>query len=388
MIQEKDTLWTRVMQAKYGRQRQGLNLIKPVKGSSFTWASLAKASSILNKGCAWNIKNGKGTKFWLDPWVLQVPLKEMVTGDIPPDLEEAAVANFTGVDGSWRTELFSNLLPSEIHQKILSIAVGKLSQEEDRLFWSGTADGRFSTKSAFALLTQRPPDPSEKIWKTIWRLPVPERIRTFMWQTFLGKIVTNVLRYSRKIASSPCCDQCTNQPESILHILRDCPPALFFWSRHVPIQRQQNFFSDPQEDWLRKNLLEEELMASDISWPAFFSMAAWLLCKNRCTAALRGKTTALSAPTLEHSIMTKAKMWHDSWHAPTLIPDSRARPAARQWENIGWSPPLEGWVTLNVDGASNGNPGPAGAGGVIRGSTGLWVGGFVANIGVGHGGSC
>ncbi|CAL1368627.1 unnamed protein product [Linum trigynum] len=36
---------------------------------------------------------------------------------------------------------------------------------------------------------------------------------------------------------------------------------------------------------------------------------------------------------------------------------------------------------VNTDGASNGNPGPAGAGGVIRDAMGNWLGGFVVNIG-------
>ena len=34
---------------------------------------------------------------------------------------------------------------------------------------------------------------------------------------------------------------------------------------------------------------------------------------------------------------------------------------------VAWSAPPPGWVILNTDGASKGNPGPAGRGGVIRG---------------------
>ncbi|KAF5473311.1 hypothetical protein F2P56_009932 [Juglans regia] len=33
---------------------------------------------------------------------------------------------------------------------------------------------------------------------------------------------------------------------------------------------------------------------------------------------------------------------------------------------ITWKPPKPGWVKLNVDGCSLGNPGPSGAGGIIR----------------------
>ncbi|CAL1411454.1 unnamed protein product [Linum trigynum] len=109
LMQEKDTLWTQVMQAKYGRQRQGLSLLCPVQGSSFTWTSFSKAIPILENRCVWNIKNGRSTKFWNDPWVLQVPLRDMALDEILMELEEATVADFAHEDGSWRTELFSDL---------------------------------------------------------------------------------------------------------------------------------------------------------------------------------------------------------------------------------------------------------------------------------------
>lgn len=48
---------------------------------------------------------------------------------------------------------------------------------------------------------------------------------------------------------------------------------------------------------------------------------------------------------------------------------------------VRWMPPRVGWMKLNTDGASQGNPGPAIAGGVIRNGEGEWCGGFVLNIG-------
>ncbi|CAL1406629.1 unnamed protein product [Linum trigynum] len=107
---------------------------------------------MLRQGCTWNIKNGKKTKFWLDSLVLQVPLKEKVGGVIPEALEEAVVADLVHEDGNWRTELFSDLLPPEINNKILSTAVDKLSREDDTIFWSASTDGCFSCKSAYGLL--------------------------------------------------------------------------------------------------------------------------------------------------------------------------------------------------------------------------------------------
>ena len=47
---------------------------------------------------------------------------------------------------------------------------------------------------------------------------------------------------------------------------------------------------------------------------------------------------------------------------------------------IQWKSPPDMWVKLNLDGASRGNPGPAGCGGVFRGPLGKWLAGFSINL--------
>ena len=44
--------------------------------------------------------------------------------------------------------------------------------------------------------------------------------------------------------------------------------------------------------------------------------------------------------------------------------------------------PQVGWKKLNTDGASKGNPGLAGCGGVVRDENGRWIAGFSRHIGV------
>ncbi|KAL0374197.1 UNVERIFIED_CONTAM: putative ribonuclease H protein [Sesamum radiatum] len=49
---------------------------------------------------------------------------------------------------------------------------------------------------------------------------------------------------------------------------------------------------------------------------------------------------------------------------------------------IRWRYPIEGWWKLNTDGASKGNPGCAGAGGIIRDCHGRFILGFADGLGV------
>ena len=48
---------------------------------------------------------------------------------------------------------------------------------------------------------------------------------------------------------------------------------------------------------------------------------------------------------------------------------------------MSWTKPPEGWFKLNSDGASAGNPGSAGGGGLLRDSNRHWVKGYARSIG-------
>ena len=50
-------------------------------------------------------------------------------------------------------------------------------------------------------------------------------------------------------------------------------------------------------------------------------------------------------------------------------------------KQVRWEKPCTGWLKLNTDGASMGNTGLAGGGGLLRDKNGSWVGGFARKIG-------
>ncbi|CAL1377371.1 unnamed protein product [Linum trigynum] len=203
--------------------------------------------------------------------------------------------------------MFEDILPQGIQQKITGVAVDKLSSKEDTLFWTLSSTGRFTTKSAYQSLLPQEPDRDEKFWKIIWSLPMPERIRCFMWMVCLGRIATKALLFSRKSANSPHCVRCNGRAETVLHILRDCPSAANFWTRQVPITRQQRFFSADTSAWLRMNLAAGDDEHLGDGWAALFSIAAWLLWKNRNDMCFKGISSTLTPPSLAHSILAKAK---------------------------------------------------------------------------------
>lgn len=64
------------------------------------------------------------------------------------------------------------------------------------------------------------------------------------------------------------------------------------------------------------------------------------------------------------------------------LPDPQHRVNRRTEVLVSWKYPPLGWVRLNTDGASKGNPGRAGAGGIIRGHRGELFEVFAVNCGI------
>ncbi|KAL0008006.1 hypothetical protein SO802_009508 [Lithocarpus litseifolius] len=52
------------------------------------------------------------------------------------------------------------------------------------------------------------------------------------------------------------------------------------------------------------------------------------------------------------------------------------RAVTREARSVRWLRPSPGWVRLNTDGSSLGNPGKAGGGGLIRDENGSWIKGL------------
>ncbi|CAL1358846.1 unnamed protein product [Linum trigynum] len=309
---------------------------------------------------------------------MQVPLKEITVVPIPEDEVHKPVAAYISEIGQWRVDLLQQWLPSYAMDKVTAIATDIISAEEDRLCWQPTSTGDFTAKSAYQIAFPAPQPTYQKVWKAVWNLQVPERVRHFIWLVLLHRINTNKRRFDRHIAPDPFCPNCNNVPETKLHILRDCPTSLFFWTREVPANSLVDFLSADLDHWVSTNILNTE---ARVPWASSFSIALWTIWKNRNEGAFSGGNKLLSPPSLRHAIHLKVHIWHSAWMAPSPLLLRGSFKSNRVVTDIGWVAPPRGWCKLNVDGASQGNPGKAAAGGVFRDDQRRWLGGFCYSIG-------
>lgn len=112
-------------------------------------------------------------------------------------------------------------LPSRIKMEVQATPFSLVARSEDRLTWSNNSHGKFDLKSAYKLAT--PTDECHEFkghW--IWKSKIIPRIQFFVWKCFHNSIGVKAFLASRGINLDPLCPQYRKEPETIIHMLRDC----------------------------------------------------------------------------------------------------------------------------------------------------------------------
>ena len=139
------------------------------------------------------------------------------------------------------------------------------------------------------------------------------------------------------------------------------------------IWSNSSFFEDSIHNWLEKNCKDNSCRVNNQPpWRITFPFVIWLLWQRRNNAVFRGQNTRSDV----HS-----EAMFQVLEFPHCVLNPRIS-GSRKLIQIRWEKPPLGWVHLNTDGSTLGNPGRAGCGGIIRNDRGDWIGGFSRSTGV------
>jgi ribonuclease HI len=372
LLQEKDALWARTILAKYSPNGV-MEIDKRLNrcGSS-TWRGIKKGHEVFRKGLRWVVNNGQGVSFWHDKWVGDKPIRDVIQGPLLSHEDSFRVCDVVEGVGSWDLSRVSMIIPKTICDSIRAIPVCPLRQQEDCIAWD-SRNGDFCLKLAY-LLACKPPagyiNDSPSNW--IWKVPTSPRICFFLWQCYHNSVPVRETLVARGINIPNTCPRCLGPNESLLHVLRDCPDSSSFWhDLNIPTICIASF-SLPLLDWLKLNCSSACSYDGFLPWNSVFSFGIWnlwlrrnIFVFNSCSVIPDPVANTIAFASELFCLMGKGS--HVKLRVPTPIK---------------WKPPDLGWAKLNTDGASLGNPGIAGGGGLIRDSNGGWVGGFARAIGV------
>ena len=108
---------------------------------------------------------------------------------------------------NWDVDLLQALFKPEEVQLIQGISLGDVSTR-DRLIWPHTQFGTYTVKSGYNLLSKEKENsnplnnnlaPSQKVWKIIWSLSVPPKVRNFLWRAAKNAIPVKTNLVKRQV---------------------------------------------------------------------------------------------------------------------------------------------------------------------------------------------
>lgn len=261
-------LWANMFREKYLRGDSIINH-NHNSTSSTVWKGVCHGSKVLREGCMWNVGDGSKIDFWVDDWLGLGPLSQYA---IRP-LSAAELAQKVEVflnDYGWNLDKLQSVLPMGIVHKIFTIYAGRKSTKTDRAVWKFNTNRNYSTKSGYFMLES---DPSARTWEWsfIWHLNVPPRIKPFLWILAKGKLLTNLERTKRGMATSDLCPLRCGRCEDFNHIFHECSTAKKIWQTNqiATNSQHQSFYT-----WFRINIRGNQGIT--------FCFNLWYLWKWRC----------------------------------------------------------------------------------------------------------
>ncbi|KAH9734279.1 putative reverse transcriptase/RNA-dependent DNA polymerase [Citrus sinensis] len=364
LLTRPNSLVARILKAKY-HPNTNFSQASIGKNPSYSWRSIMAAHDLVLKGSRIRIGNGTCTLIKNDPWLPDLS-NGLVSSDLDDDLSVATVKTLF-VDG--RRELDVDLISSTFNERdrnlILNIPLSQRN-EEDVWYWLANTSGVYSVKSAYRLLLGEVSDVAGNMWRKIWKLEVPAKVRNFVWRAASNVLPTAVNLRSKHVSLNDLCLVGNFDKEIVLHLLVDCPFARTCW-----IKSKVGFFGiySSFKDWLQalfRNCTNEQC------WIAV--MVCWKLWCNRNNLVWQGKCDTAK------QIVNAAGNLLFQWQSAKSSVISNQVSSDPCVGAVAWSPPRVGWLKCNTDAAVFANEGRVGLGSVIRDESGKFVAALCCNI--------
>lgn len=300
-------------------------------------------------------------------------------------------------DDNWREWINFNSEPSEdnnqtaqtLKASVLKRRIRK-AEENDKLRWGLKGNGNYSLKEARNILEKEEQGEIQQWHSKVWDNLLWPKIRTFLWLLMRNKTLTWDNLLNKGFVGPSRCPMCLQQPESLNHLFNSCDWADQLWrwledllsnsdqqldSIHDTILNWRTNFSGTQRVnsiwksapgfllwsiWKERNrrIFQDEVRNINFSKDNILSNIRQLILA-KCRTHVGERPTSLDLRIL-NSFRLKVGI-HNS-----VLP--QGNPHTHLCES--WQSPPDGGIKLNFDGASRGNPGSAGIGGVFRNQKG------------------
>ncbi|KAF7840571.1 putative ribonuclease H protein At1g65750 family [Senna tora] len=377
LIDDKDSLWARVIRAKYHCGNDLIPIVKNKMDGSCVWKSICGVWNEMEQGLRWNIGDGSKVNFWRDRWIPNCPpLMDLECSNPEQRNFEDLVTSFAR-DGQWDMIKLRCWFSEEVVRKIAAVPAPRSDLGADKVVWGLNPNGKFSVSSAFRMEANQDSGGEPTFWKKVWKWPGPQKFKSFLWLLSKERIFTNLRRFERRMTDDLLCPLCRAHSESALHAVRDCVEVKSVWMMIVKPSCWADFFNCNMKEWISMNLSKNLGKSEYGDWKLTFVVCAWRLWWRRNKFIFQNQREDKGHVFWE--VLFRSREISEIWCKTS---DEKMKKGLSKAEiRVGWEPPDMDWVKLNVDRAVEKEGKNAACGGLLRDSSGTWLKGFTFNIG-------
>ena len=225
LLKKPDCLLAKVLMGKYCAIEPFLS-VSASNSCSHGWRSILCGRDLLLQNTRKAIGNGEDTMMWDEPWLSTEEPRRPIG---PPDagsksLNVAAVLN--PITGGWDRDKVELLLPS--HSEEIFLLKPSKTRSRDAHSWLGTRNGDYSTKTGYytamakRTLAEGTPQQANFYWMAdIWLIPIPPKLRVFLWKIVQKALPLGDNLESRGIiATNLNCIHCGAREQRTIYSLR------------------------------------------------------------------------------------------------------------------------------------------------------------------------
>ncbi|XP_017617862.1 uncharacterized protein LOC108462426 [Gossypium arboreum] len=208
---------------------------------------------------------------------------------------------------------------------------------KDKMVWSVDNSGIYTVRSGYRCLVELYINDITNtnytgIYKEIWGLNLPPKIRIAIWRFTYEYIPTAVNLYNRRISSSPICPSCGEVPENFMHTLLMCGLAKTVWQS---IGVDWSNFNENMDFYTWLNLVFQNRRHD---FGKIAATTAWALWQARNKRTMEGKRQSVQdIYSIIFSIIKEMRELKDKIPTPVNAMNSI------------WKPPQEPFVKVNFD---------------------------------------
>ena len=357
LLQDQSSLFYKVFKPCFFPNCTIMEAEESSHGSN-AWRSILYGRDVIKCGACWRIGSGQKVQIWQHTWLPSKPTTHVLSPILEGWEKTTVDALINEENWTWNNDVLAGLFVPEEAELITRIPLSK-HPIEDKLYWPWTQNGQYTCKSGYRFLKEeeevvRPEvaqNGDRNLWRSIWSLRVPNRVKNFLWHACHDAIPTKANLMRRHILVDPMCERCWKEEETPLHALWSCSELSTVWSLSQWSSRKISGVTNFREllSWILNNQGNSEL----------FGMTTWGIWSQR------NQVHNHQPCYTSDQIVPQAKERLNEFFA--VLPPVPAKAPKPQ---VVWKPPDRMLVKINFDGAIFKTENRSRTGVVIRDHTG------------------